>query len=519
MRAGTFVGRVTSLVPDRLGAISVLFALMLPMLIGFLGLGFDAVRGMLVQQRLQKALDAASLAASATLGNDTQRQTIAENVFAANYGSGFLAPAANLAVAFGSEGEVTIDATANIRTLFMRLFETETLAVGSSSQSMRPLIDLEVALVVDISGSMAQAGGQGLTRMAALRAAAHDLVDILEDSKPPGTRLRFAIIPYNVNVNIGTGNAGFVDGTSHTLFAGTSWAGCVMARQPPHHIDDVYDSLASDGSGKWHAYIWPPEPNMPAGDCNNPSDGGNGGYATVEESVSGPDEVWTMGPNFNCTRQSMLPLTEDLAVVRSEIDGLHHAWNKGTVIAPGVTWGLRALSPQEPFTEGSVYSPGTRKIMIVLTDGQQINDGAMSSCTSASNSGTAYAFDPATFGLSGDPLSTGPGDIWTAYGYVEDSQPFAGLAGYAGLGITAQFDRLLIDACAEVKSAGAGTGGGVQVFAVTFGSGANAGSSVAAAMEACASSSSQYYHAPNSASLRNTFEEIGRQVSKVRLTG
>ncbi|MCB9943506.1 MAG: hypothetical protein H6851_07790 [Geminicoccaceae bacterium] len=514
------------IVNDRRGVVAVLVAIVLPIIIGFMGLGFDAVRGMLVQQRIQQSVDAASLAGASSLATEDERRTLAENVFASNYGTGFLAPPVEPVITFSNDGEITVTGSATFDTYFMRLFKTNSLEINASSRSRRALLDIEVALVVDISGSMYANAGNGMTRIEALRAAAADLVDIMEQNKPSGTRLRFAIVPYNVVVNIGTANTAYVTGTNHALFAGTNWVGCVQERAVPDHISDRYDSLATDSSGRWHAYIWPPEPNTPAGSCNNPGQGGNGSYETVDPEQAKPAfTVSTQGPNLNCPRQPIKPLTDNLTTVRQSIRYLYAAYNKGTVIAPGVSWGLRVLSPSAPFTEGAAYSPGTRKIMIVLTDGEQINDGKAPNCPTAQNSGTPYQFDPASFGMSGSRLQTnGPADIWTAYGYLEDSQPFSGLTSSTGVSYTGksaveQFDLLLIDACKAVKDAGAAVDGAIEVFTVTFGNDAGPSTSVSNAMRACATDDDHYQHAPNTNKLRDAFGDIAKQISKVRLSG
>jgi hypothetical protein len=41
-----------------------------------------------------------------------------------------------------------------------------------------------------------------------------------------------------------------------------------------------------------------------------------------------------------------------------------------THVAEGVGWGLRVLSPGEPFTEGRPYNDETKKAMVLLTDGE-----------------------------------------------------------------------------------------------------------------------------------------------------
>ena len=87
------------------------------------------------------------------------------------------------------------------------------------------------------------------------------------------------------------------------------------------------------------------------------------------------------------------------------MDGLQEASSFNTLTAVGVTWGLRILTPGEPFAGAADFSPNTKKIMIVLTDGDQKVRHNHSTCTDATNSKGNYSFDPATMGLAGSELS------------------------------------------------------------------------------------------------------------------
>ncbi len=74
------------------------------------------------------------------------------------------------------------------------------------------------------------------------------------------------------------------------------------------------------------------------------------------------------GPNKGCNIQPIQALTNEKAPVLRTIrnmkaDGYTH-------VAEGVGWGLRVLSPGEPFTEGRPYDDETRKAILLLTDGE-----------------------------------------------------------------------------------------------------------------------------------------------------
>ena len=245
-----------SLWRDRGGAVILLFALCLPLLCGFAGLGFDYVRAALVQQRLQQASDAAALAGAASRGNEAQRRAIAANVFAANYGRGWLAPDAVPEVTFGDEGEVRVTAQAGFVPTFLTGIGRGGVEIAAAGMAERGAIDLEVALVVDVTGSMRNSAGNGRSRIEALKVAAHRLLDTILATKPSAVSFKLAIVPFNSTVNVGTNNTSFVKEHFHSLFAGTAWRGCVLERQDADAFSDAYSPVSAGTDGKWHAYVY-----------------------------------------------------------------------------------------------------------------------------------------------------------------------------------------------------------------------------------------------------------------------
>ena len=64
---------------------------------------------------------------------------------------------------------------------------------------------------------------------------------------------------------------------------------------------------------------------------------------------------------------SLVRLTNNAATVKAQIAAL--TASDETYIAPGVLWAWRTLSPNLPFSDGAAYGAGTKKIMILMTDG------------------------------------------------------------------------------------------------------------------------------------------------------
>jgi Flp pilus assembly protein TadG len=151
------------------GQVLIVVALVLVALIGSIGLAVDAGLGYLVKARLNAAVDSAGIAAARAVsqGNDrasqeTYAKAAARNFFAANYPAGYLGSTAQLqepSVQF-DRGKVTIDIAANasLPVRLMGMLGADYLSVQAASQTIRK--DLDMAFVMDTSGSMSGVGSR-----------------------------------------------------------------------------------------------------------------------------------------------------------------------------------------------------------------------------------------------------------------------------------------------------------------------------------------------------------------------
>lgn len=192
---------------DRRGNVAIIFALCLPTLVMVVLGGIDVQRITTVRADLQNALDAATLAAA-------RSPHIKEDELSA---VGLAALKANLqgypGVAFNDEdivfridkGIIVADAKVQVKTLVANIvlppygkLMDDTLPVGAHSEVNRAM-DVEVALVLDVTGSM-----KG-SRLTDLKRAATDLVEAVVQPSTAlgGTRTRVALVPYSMGVNAG----------------------------------------------------------------------------------------------------------------------------------------------------------------------------------------------------------------------------------------------------------------------------------------------------------------------------
>lgn len=149
------------------GQVLIVIALSMVVLIGAVGLAIDSGLGFIVRSKLNAAVDAASIAAARAVtqgvGEAAQRasaQAAAQKFFAANFPTGYLGatPTFNAPTVTFDAGKVTVDAaaTASVPVTLMRVLGFNLLTVSASAQTIRK--DLDLAFVMDTSGSMAPVG-------------------------------------------------------------------------------------------------------------------------------------------------------------------------------------------------------------------------------------------------------------------------------------------------------------------------------------------------------------------------
>lgn len=503
---------------DRRGSVAVPFAVMLLGIVFVAGLGIDSGRGYSAKGRLQSAVDAAVLAASNVFIEDDKREPLFQEILKQNLATeAFETISAEYSYtrANGGQGKVT----AALPVSLLAITGKQSLDIKVESSAKQLPLDLEIMFVLDVSGSM-NIGLNGERRITALKRAAKRTVDMLDKARMPGQNIRFGIVPFTMNVNIGTRNDRYVDQTNHALFNGTNWAGCVLERPAPHHHRDTYTGGVARDGGRWHAYIAPPEPNS-SSRCENPSNGTNTAYRSIDlVGARGQFDSQTKGPNFNCVRHPIVELSNDAQQIAAEIDALTPVPNMGTIVAPGVGWGHRLLSPEEPFIEGAPFSGSVRKMMIVITDGEQTTEGPWMGdmCRGDTNTTTAYQFNPATLGLDGATLNTtGPRDLFSPYGYMLDSNPMGGGGAASWTDVDDQMEALTLTACDQFKARDTGSKT-VELFTIAASNDAAPGTRVHTILQKCASTNRHFFFANDAAALDEAFMAITREVTKLSLT-
>jgi Flp pilus assembly protein TadG len=186
------------------GNVAITFVFATLPIIAAVGFAVDFSHANSVKAAMQAALDSTSLMISKEASTDTaaQLQTNAQKYFLALFNR---PEATNVKVTatYSTTGgpSVAINASANVPTTLLGVIGYSTIPVNSSSTSTWGMNRLRVALVLDNTGSMADAG-----KMPALQAATKSLLSQLQNAASTNGDVYVSIIPFVKDVNLGAAN-------------------------------------------------------------------------------------------------------------------------------------------------------------------------------------------------------------------------------------------------------------------------------------------------------------------------
>lgn len=190
------------LIQDVRGNVAILFGVaIIPLVLG-VGVAVDYGRALLVRERMQGALDAATLAVASWPGlSDAQMQAKAQEYFNANYPTSNSFGAVSPLSLSNSGNTIVVSVSGSVPTTFMRLANIDDVNVGASTTVLIGMGTAEVALALDNSGSMTG------SKISALKAAASDLVDTLftaAQNSVEADPIKIAVVPFAAGVNVGS---------------------------------------------------------------------------------------------------------------------------------------------------------------------------------------------------------------------------------------------------------------------------------------------------------------------------
>ncbi|MDR3526373.1 MAG: ubiquitin-activating E1 FCCH domain-containing protein [Rhizomicrobium sp.] len=503
---------------ERRGNVAMIFAVALVPLLIAVGAGLDFGRAVLVRTNLTEALDVAGLAVGSAGNLSTAAtQALAQSYFKANYtvDSSYGTPSA---VTVSQNGQdFTLNTTVTMPTVLMQIAGVSSLPVSSSVVITRNSKNIEVALALDTTGSMAG------TKIADLKTAADQLIDIVVQDVQSPTYTKVAIAPYTMGVNVGT----YADQVRGPIAAGKTITGATKANPvvitaPTHayangdliYISGVVGMTQLNGNTYTVANKTTNTfelKNIDGRNYYSYSSGGTarctklgckyynfsnaaGGSTTLGSSTCVSERTTNaytdaapsttlLGYNYaatgnDCITATIIPLSTDRAALHSVVDGLSAAGSTAGHI--GVAWAWYLLAPNFSSLWPSGSAPAAYggdnliKVAIIMTDG---------------------AFNtPYCSGVIAKDAGSGSGNTSD---HIACNAPNGSSA--------AQSKQL----CSAMKAKG------IIIYTVGFEVGSDA--TALDTLNSCASDAAHAYFPASGGELKSAFQDIAQQITNLRL--
>lgn len=297
-------------------------ALLLPLM--FMGIGFavDVSMTASVKSKLAAAADSAVIAAARALGEgtktDEQVKELGEKYFAAqeaNLDSNAVSATPRFTID-RSSGKVSVEVSASVSLLFGQLIGMDTMSIPVKSSAQSEGKNIELAMVLDVTGSMLG------SKLRDLKTAAAGVVDaLLTDIENSTTTRRIALVPFAEAVNAGSLAASV---TNNSRFE------CVYERSGTERFTDA--------------------------------------------APSGRTNMLGTSRNTDCPSAEIQPLTTDASSLKSQISSFRASG--GTAGHIGAAWGWYLISPKWASLLPADSDPveydddQTIKAVILMTDGE-----------------------------------------------------------------------------------------------------------------------------------------------------
>ncbi|RUS60900.1 hypothetical protein EGN72_06890 [Pseudorhodobacter sp. E13] len=256
---------------------------------------------------------------------------------------------------------VTAAASSTLSPFFMNMIGIDDIEVGTGSGAEQRITNVEVSMVLDISGSMQNTP----SRIINLKAAAKEFVDTVLSSDEED-RISISLVPYNGQVNLGP-NLFSKYTQSYTHNFPNSY--CMDLPTSTFNTESVPRNSARPQAGFFDSYS----------------------SASTSSSYQSPQSPYYVSPNYvNVWCQPNLnnivrPLQNNIGLLQGYIEGLSAVG--ATSIDLGMKWGLNLLSPDTAsvvsglVSDGIVPSqfngrpfdytrPDSMKVIVLMTDGE-----------------------------------------------------------------------------------------------------------------------------------------------------
>lgn len=383
MGVATSLARLTArFLRHQRGNFGMIAAIIAPVLLLAVGYGVNSAQVALTRSNLLAALDAAvtSTARDLTTGTITEKDApkVVEAFLIANGLRGFAEEGRltldSLAID-RLEGTVTAQASVELDVAFALFGAANRQKVTAGSAAIYSAKKVEVAMMLDLTGSMKKSGSTD--KLGDLQRAARSAVTtLLGKQDPDKPRVRIALIPYANSVNVGS-----LAPQSVYVEQKVGDRGKVVSNVDPKNVttNNRPDNCATERVGARSFEDVGPEVQMVNRDFFlTDFSNGNAGH----------------GKSVVCPSATLVPLTADRTKLNNTINAF--VADGGTGGHMGIQWAWYMLSDKWKNVVGAAAAPGPykeqdiAKYAILMTDGE-FNLGFLGATTAKGAYGTAAA--------------------------------------------------------------------------------------------------------------------------------
>jgi hypothetical protein len=416
----------------------------------------------------------------------------------------------------GVAGSVQLTSSATVTPTLVSIMGIGPVTVSGASTAQSAAYGLELALVLDNTGSMAGSS------ISSLISASNQLLGILYGGSDTQPHLWVSVVPFAATVNIGKTHTGWLAGgnINQAPYSPSTWMGCVMARTAKTGAqdgDDFNDKTPSQAAltpflyaSTYHVYPKSGPIVYYTGTGKNKVSHnywypGDNDWTVSPNNIQEPDQSnKSVGPNLDCPSLPILPETASKAAVTTVINKMVPVYRGGTIISLGLQAGWWTLSPNwqglwgDPNMPLAYNTPYMKKVIVLMTDGNNEwydwADGVPGQT-------------PPTAPPTGVPAWTADGDAdFTAYGRL-----LTNTRGVATGNITTTLNTWMSQMCTTIKA------NGIIIYTILFN---NTTPATVTLFQNCASPGppAHYFNSPTGAALQSAFTQIGQELSTLRLS-
>lgn len=445
------------------GNVAITFAIAVLPILGCVGAAVDYSRVNSARTALQDALDAAVLmiAKDDSTGTLTQSQlnAKAQAYVTALYGSHPEVTTSNITVSYsggnGTPSTLLLNGAGSLSTQFASLLGFPSMTFNASSTATWGLTKLRVAMVLDNTGSMNDAG-----KLTALQGAANTLIDQLSASAQNPGDVYISVVPFAAVVNVGASNnaqpwlkwSGASDtwNENNGTCKNYSWGYNNAWTQNQSTCQYYGGTWTASNHSKWTGCVMDRDQSY---DTTNTAPTSSATYFPTTEYYE--NGQYYCKPGNNPQLQPITPLSYNWTALKSSINAMQATG--GTNQAIGLAWGWMSLTQSSPLNAPAL-DPNYNYVQAIIL----LSDG-----------------------LNTEDRWYGDGSSWSS-----------------------QVDTRQQTLCDNIKAAG------ITIYAIQVNTDGEAQSAV---MAYCASDASKFFYLTSSSQVLSTFNTIGASLAQLRI--